>query len=445
MSIRNKAMAGITAVLAATSLALVTTPASADTPTTDGLVPTISVNLTDGAYVSGTQTITVTAEDDALTAVHAQLYSGSTQVPSVKGYTNKDNQLVIQANWAALADGAYTFHANANGADGKAPTLKINVIKDTTKPTATLASPTGAYVNNDDELVVNSTDNRGLNKVVANVYLGDKLIKSTQAAAGGALDKTHAVKFGSLGLPDGTYKVKYNASDLAGNIASTGVFEFTLDNVAPTVEVKPTSKGGLNPAGSYLGVFTEADLKLKDNRAVGGTVLNGVVKNVTANAYSDYNDIKPGKGGAVEGSNTIQVFDLAGNVTTYTVKFDVSGPIITIKSSTPNGNGVKIISFKASDPSKVVKFDLNGVVKNVVPNQWTDLDFVTPGKYGAVEGDNILTAYDALGNVSSVFLFTLDTTVVEPEPQPEIPTDTPSEETPSQEAMPPFPMTAPAL
>src|SRR5690606_37987850 len=34
-------------------------------------------------------------------------------------------------------------------------------------------------------------------------------------------------------LPEGSYTLRYNASDLAGNISQTKTFDFTIDNTAP--------------------------------------------------------------------------------------------------------------------------------------------------------------------------------------------------------------------
>ena len=130
---------------------------------------------------------------------------------------------------------------------------------------------------------------------------------------------------------------------------------------------------------------------------------------------------------------------------------DTTAPTITLKPETVLSNGrATSASYKLYDAGKVDKVVVNGVVKDLSNNVWSDLNSVKPGKYGAVEGSNTLVAFDTLGNCTT-FTFTLDTTIVEPETtvvtepepeepttDPETPTDTPSEETPSEEAVPPF-------
>ena len=44
--------------------------------------------------------------------------------------------------------------------------------------------------------------------------------------------------------------------------------------------------------------------------------LNGKVKDLTDNAWSDVNFVKPGVFGGVVGLNTLVVYDVAGNATT---------------------------------------------------------------------------------------------------------------------------------
>ncbi|MEV0136013.1 LamG-like jellyroll fold domain-containing protein [Dactylosporangium sp. NPDC050688] len=97
------------------------------------------------------------------------------------------------------------------------------------------------------------------------------------------------------------------------------------DTTAPTVTVKPESKG-------KDGVYSEVSYKLFDQGKIDKAVLNGVEKDLVNDVWSDLNSITPGRFGAVEGSNTLQVYDVAGNVTTVSFTLDTQGPGVSFVS-----------------------------------------------------------------------------------------------------------------
>ena len=111
----------------------------------------------------------------------------------------------------------------------------------------------------------------------------------------------------------GDYTVRYNAQDLAGNIAQTGTFAFTIDTTAPTVTVKT---GATETIGTN-GVYSLISFKLYDAAKIDKVTLNGVAKNLT-DTRSDLNYVKPGVFGVVPGLNSLVVYDVAGNTTTLT-------------------------------------------------------------------------------------------------------------------------------
>jgi hypothetical protein len=183
---------------------------------------------------------------------------------------------------------------------------------DTEKPTATLVTPTTAGPFSSLTLQVDATDNRGLQRIVANIYQNGTLVKSTQTAvAGGSLTGTHHA---TVQLPDGAYTIRYNSEDLAGNIAPTKTFDVTIDATAPTATVK--SGDGFTVGAD--GVYDMVSYKLYDAGQIDKVTINGVVKDLTNNAWSDVNFIKPGVFGAVKGTNTLVVYDVAGNTSTVT-------------------------------------------------------------------------------------------------------------------------------
>ncbi|WP_216648725.1 hypothetical protein [Agromyces agglutinans] len=195
--------------------------------------------------------------------------------------------------------------------DPAATASTMTGVVDGVKPVATLVSPTASGPFQALSVQVDATDNYGLQRIVANVYQGSTLVKSTQTAAGGATGATHAA---TVTLPDGDYTVRYNAEDLAGNIAKTGTFAFTIDATAPTVTVK----SGANETVGADGAYSLVSFKLHDAGKIDKLTLNGVVKDLVNNAWSDLNFVKPGSFGGVVGENTLVVSDVAGNATTLT-------------------------------------------------------------------------------------------------------------------------------
>ncbi|MWB97773.1 M1 family metallopeptidase [Agromyces seonyuensis] len=183
-------------------------------------------------------------------------------------------------------------------------------VPDTQRPTASLVSPTTAGPFSALSLRVDATDNLGLARIVANVYQGSTLVKSTQTkVADGATSGTHTA---TVSLPDGSYTIKYNSQDLAGNISATSTFAVTLDSTKPTATVKD----GTSFTSPAAGPYDVVSFKLYDAGKIDKVVLNGTVKDLSDNAWSDVNFVKPGVFGAVRGTNTLVVHDVAGNVST---------------------------------------------------------------------------------------------------------------------------------
>lgn len=186
------------------------------------------------------------------------------------------------------------------------------VVDDTERPQVTLVPPATAGPFSVFEPVIDASDNVGLAKVVANVYNADGvLVKSTQSSAEGAASASHTP---SIALPDGAYTLRYNAHDLAGNVSQTFTFAFRLDSTKPTATIKQ----GAPYTVATGDTFDVISFKLFDAQKIDRVVLNGKVKDLTDNTWSDVNFIAPPTFGAVQGENTLVVFDVAGNAQTYT-------------------------------------------------------------------------------------------------------------------------------
>lgn len=182
---------------------------------------------------------------------------------------------------------------------------------DTARPEVVLVSPATAGPFQTLQLQVDATDVAGLERIVANIYADGELVRSTQSRVGGAISGTHAAE---VTLPEGGYTIRYNAHDSAGNVSRTSVFGVTIDTTAPTVTVKDGESFTVGSGGRY----EKVSFKLYDAGKIDKVVLNGVVKDLSNNAWSDLNFVRPGVFGAVSGENTLVVHDVAGNSTSVT-------------------------------------------------------------------------------------------------------------------------------
>lgn len=180
---------------------------------------------------------------------------------------------------------------------------------DTTKPEVTLVQPTVSAPMSQAAIQVQASDDQGLAKIVANIYRDGTLVKSTQSAVDGATSATHTA---TVTLDDGTYTLKYNAHDLAGNVSKTGSVEFVIDATAPEATIKDGAKFTVATGDT----FDLISFKLHDRVGIDKVELNGQTKDLTNNRWSDLNFVKPGKFGAVSGSNVLIVYDVAGNSST---------------------------------------------------------------------------------------------------------------------------------
>lgn len=86
---------------------------------------------------------------------------------------------------------------------------------------------------------------------------------------------------------------------------------------------------------------------------------------------------------------------------------NIAGPSITVKegvaytSGDVQSNTYKSVSFKLYDADQVDYVVINGYKKELTNNKYSDVNFVSVGKYGGVKGKNTLVAYDVAGNATT--------------------------------------------
>jgi beta-glucosidase len=218
----------------------------------------------------------------------------------------------VDADAWTIVDGSYTVAVGSSSRDlPLTKEFKVKVGEDKERPDVELVAPTTAGPFRSLAIQVDASDAGGLQRIVANIYQGSTLVKSTQTAVGGFTTGTHSA---TVTLPSGQYTVKYNAQDVAGNISKTSTFAVTVDATAPTATVKEGASFTVGSGGTYSLV----SFKLYDAQKIDKVTINGVVKDLTDNVWSDVNFVKPGVFGAVQGVNTLVVYDVAGNTQTTT-------------------------------------------------------------------------------------------------------------------------------
>ncbi|HMS93188.1 MAG TPA: Ig-like domain-containing protein [Candidatus Saccharibacteria bacterium] len=396
----------------------------------DTTPPTFAItNPVNGSYVRGTQTINAQITDESdISKVLVNIAGNS------RSWTNGSSATISRTgdifsttiDTKTIADGP--VHVVLRGTDGAGNTRYWNnnasnrqhvFYVDNTRPVVELVSPVGASYN-PVNYEVKATDNLALQTVTAHIYdaAGTTLVKncSSTVTPDGADEYNLVCPVSSLGLSDGTYTIRYNAADKAGNIAVTKTATFTIDAIKPTIHVKgqgntytPTSLGQGN-------IFREVSFKLFDGGRVDRVEINGVNKNLSDSTWSDVNNVKPGVSGAVEGNNTLVAFDVAGNSTTYEFVLDTTAPKITVKPGYIGTLGDKIFSnvsfaledYGSSSINKLDKYTINGHLSDFSNNKWSDANFQNI-KAHLVEGENTLVLYDEAGNSSS-YTFIYDAT-----------------------------------
>lgn len=144
---------------------------------------------------------------------------------------------------------------------------------------------------------------------------------------------------------DGNYVAKFTSTDIAGN-ATVLQINFTVDNTGPTITVKPESIG----SGS---TWSNVSFQLFDANQVDKLTLNGVEKDLTDNNWSDLNGVTVGQFGAIEGLNTLVVYDVAGNSTTLVFTIDTTAPVLTPGDAIQNSDGSLTTNITIDDASGV--------------------------------------------------------------------------------------------
>lgn len=252
---------------------------------------------------------------------------GATSYHQSGGYYNVTVEATNDAGTTGTADGS-----TLSG-------LQL-VVKERVAPVITILSPTsGAFVTNSKQPVVFTiTDESGgsgvdLDSVVVkldNTAVAASTLTHTAIANGYSFTYTPA-----SALSDGSHTVTVNASDNDGNAAAQKSTTFTVDTVAPTLNITAPAEGLITSNSSLAVKGTTNDttsspvsIAIKLNGADQGAVTVGSDGSFSKTIV------------LAEGTNTIVITatDAAGKSTsvTRTVKLDTSVPEIVSATITPN-------------------------------------------------------------------------------------------------------------
>ena len=320
---------------------------------------------------------------------------------------------------AALgADGAKTLTVVSGG-----QTINHSITLDTTAPTITMNPATA-------DNILNAVENSNPTKTVTGTttaedgqtvtYKVDGITKGTGVVSGGAWTVTFAAE--APFLSDGTHVRSAEVADLAGNIATVSS-NFTVDAAAPTITISAiTADNTLNAAeiaagGAITGTTTAEDgrtVTVKvDGFTVGTAIVSGGTWSVSVASIT--------MGALAQGSHSItaDVSDTAGNPAiqaTHAFNVDKISITPTITGITPDtgtsssdvitNNGTGTLNGTA-EANSTVAITVNGVLMSTVTANGSGVWSMPYSGLSAGSYTAVVTATDALGNVSAPFTGTM--------------------------------------
>lgn len=219
--------------------------------TTSPAISFIGTTPAENAYIRNTVGIQVVVTDSNPGPYNLRIENGAPAPLSlglsyvflpVSGATNTYNWNTKTGD-KAVADGVHKLVATSVDKAGNRTSVTRNVTVDNTRPVVQISEPSVDSLN-PTEIVIDGTDNIGLNRVTANIYneTNTTLIKSCSANAQPVATTSYQLTCAISGLADGTYTIRTNASDLAGNIAQTLTRTFTIDTLAPSATINQSTE-----------------------------------------------------------------------------------------------------------------------------------------------------------------------------------------------------------
>ena len=186
----------------------------------------------------------------------------------------------------ALADGAYDAEAIATDKDGNSTTSSpVSFTIDTVAPTVTMTAPSDGSLTNDNKptLTATASDNSGGSGVASVQFQYSSDAGATWNSAATLTTAPYAYSF-TTALADGDYQARAIATDVAGNAKTSAAVSFTIDTVAPTVDMTAPEDGSETTDDTPTLSATASD-------NTGGSGLASVQFEYSSNAGSTWTDV----------------------------------------------------------------------------------------------------------------------------------------------------------
>jgi len=291
-------------------------------------------------------------------------------------------------------DGYWFYQVRAKDQAGNySPWSDIwSVVLDTNKPTLSFAKPTASIYGANDTITVNALDAIALEKVGFEITGTGKYAVLNVAPYTGTATLTRTV--GSFNLADGTYNLKANAIDRAGNYGIVQNYSIIVDQTKPVV----TSITGATE-GEFKNVPVTPRVYVADASATTYTYKierNGQIAHSGSGSFAAGSNTAQLNKVASEGvyKITFVIKDAANNETTVVRNFtiDTTIPVATIQFPVV---GVAGTSFKVQFSEAVRKADAENAA-NYFLNNWPGA-----GGSGDLAGDAVVS-YDEATRIATV-------------------------------------------
>jgi hypothetical protein len=202
------------------------TYSSPATITVDNNAPTVTIGAP--ANASGTVSLTATGAADIDTVTYERrAHGGSTWTPIG---SSSSAPFTVALATGTLADGQYDIRATAVDGGGNTGSDVKAITVDNTAPTATLTTPAAGTTVGGPHVALTSTTNDAGTGVAQVTY-------QYRASGGGPFTNISGSTWDVTALASGSYDVRAEAVDAAGNVGHSAAVTITVDSTPPTLSL----------------------------------------------------------------------------------------------------------------------------------------------------------------------------------------------------------------